>query len=302
MQPGLRTLGAIAAALALSAIGFIAASAKAPEPPAWARYGPPAPVRILGYDDDAMEPFLSRDGETLFFNNRNHPPEITDLHWAERVDDLTFRYRGRVEGVNSPTLDGVATMSAGNRFCMMSIRSYFQNFATVYCGDWSVGRVTALALQQHAAPLIAGRLVFDIEVDATGQSMILADGLFRGGPVPARSDLRQARLVNGAFRLTPADDGLFAAINTRALEYAAALSADGLTLSFTRMEGPPPFSSATIWLARRARTTDAFGAPARVRAIQGFAEAATFAPDGRAFYFHRRTGNSFTLWRVIPAS
>ncbi len=302
MRPGSRLFVGMATAIALSGAGFMAASAKAPEPSPWARYDTPAPVRILGYNDDAMEPFLSRDGATLFFNNRNSPPEKTDLHWAERVDDLTFRYRGRVEGVNSPTLDGVATMTAGNRFCLMSIRSYFQNFASVYCGDWSGGRVTGLALQQHAAPLIAGRLVFDIEVDAAGQSMILADGLFRGGPVPARADLRQARLVDGEYRLAPADDPLFAAVNTRALEYAAALSADGLTLSFTRMEGPPPFSSATIWLARRAHTSDAFGAPVRIRAIQGFAEAATFTPDGRALYFHRRTGNSFTLWRVVRAS
>lgn len=298
MRPGLRAIGGIVAVLALSAIGFIAASAKAPEPPAWARYGPPAPVRILGYDDDAMEPFLSRDGATLFFNNRNSPPEKTDLHWAERVDDLTFRYRGRVEGANSPTLDGVATMTAGNRFCFISIRAYVETLATVYCGDWANGRISGLTLQRQAAPQILGRLVFDVELDVSGQSMILADGLFRGGPVPARSDFRQARLVDGAFRLAPADDRLFAAVNTRALEYAAALSADGLTFSFTRLEPPVPFSNPTIWLARRARATDPFGAPVRVRAITGFVEAATFSPDGRALYYHRRAGNRFTLWRV----
>jgi len=289
---------AIVAVLAVSGAGFFAASAKAPEPPAWARYGQPARVRILGYDGDAMEPSLSRDGGTLFFNNRNSPPEKTDLHWAERVDDLTFRYRGPVNGANSPTLDGVASMTAGDRFCFISIRSYFESLATVYCGDWAGGRVTGVTLQPEAAPRIAGRLVFDVEVDASGQSMILADGLFRGGPVPASADLRQARLVDGAFRLTVGDDALFSAVNTRALEYAAALSADGLTLSFTRMEGLAPFSTATIWLARRARTFGPFGAPVRIRAITGFAEGATFTPDGRALYYHRRTGDRFAIWRV----
>jgi len=29
----------------------------------------PEPVAILGYDEDAMEPFLSCDGALLFFNN-----------------------------------------------------------------------------------------------------------------------------------------------------------------------------------------------------------------------------------------
>ncbi|KAF0178302.1 MAG: hypothetical protein FD160_2324 [Caulobacteraceae bacterium] len=298
MRPGSRLFVGMAIAIALSGAGFMAASAKAPEPPAWARYDAPAPVRILGYNDDAMEPFLSRDGATLFFNNRNSPPDKTDLHWAERVDDLTFRYRGRVEGANSPKLDGVATMSAGDRFCYISVRSYFESLATVYCGDWSHGRLENVALQSEAAVRVLGRVVFDIEIDASGRSMILADGLFRGGPVPVSSDLRQARLVDGTFRLNPEDDPLFAAVNSRALEYAAALSTDGLTLSFTRMTGPPPFSSATIWIARRPRASDAFGPPVQIRVIRGFAEAATFTPDGRALYFHRRTNNRFTLWRV----
>ena len=36
-----------------------------------AAFDTPRIVTIQGYGDDAMEPFLSRDGKLLFFNNLN---------------------------------------------------------------------------------------------------------------------------------------------------------------------------------------------------------------------------------------
>ena len=65
---------------------------------------------IDGYNGDAMEPFLTRDGKFLFFNNLNESGVNTNLHWAERVDDLHFKYRGEIEGVNTAALEGVASM------------------------------------------------------------------------------------------------------------------------------------------------------------------------------------------------
>lgn len=281
------------AAAALIAIASIQ-PAGATRLPDWSLFRAPLAVIIQGYDGDAMEPFLSRDGRLLFFNNRNGPGDQTDLHWAERIDDLTFRYRGPVDGANSVALDGVATMSAHGRFCFVSPRAYAETLATVFCGEWRGEQLAAPTLQRDAAPRIAGRVVFDVEIDALGETLILADGLFRGGDVPAAADLRQARWIDGAFRLTPADDRLFAAINTGALEYAAALSADGRLLAFTRLDG----QQAAIWIARRARLADPFGPPVRIAAIEGFAEAPTFAPGGRALYFHRRIGGRFSIWRV----
>jgi hypothetical protein len=238
-----------------------------------------------------MEPFLSRDGATLFFNNRNHPPSETDLHWAIRLDDLHFRYQGRIAGANSNDLDGVATM-AGDRFCFISPRAYAQTLATVHCGAWRDGDVVDVELQASATPRIPGRVVFDVELDATGRTMIIADGHFTGGPVPTSADLRLARF-DGGYRLEPSSDGLFANINTGALEYAAALSADDLTLSFTRADPAGP----SLWISQRATAQSPFGPPHPVDAITGFVEAATFAPDG-AIYFHKMEGGRFTLWRA----
>jgi hypothetical protein len=269
-------------------------AAPATPPPAWAAFGAPREVAIQGYRGDAMEPFLSRDGRLLFFNNRNDPPGRTDLHWAERIDDLHFRYRGPVAGANGPALDAVASLSAAGRFCFVSTRAYAGTLATVYCGRWRHGRLDQVTLQRQAAPLVPGRLVFDLELDASGATMIVADGRFAGGAVPETADLRLARWRDGAYRLDPAADPLFAAVNTPALEYAAALSADGRLLAFTRLAGGAP----SLWLARRDRPDAAFGPPVRLDALTGFVEAATFAPGGRAFYYHRLTEHGFTIWRA----
>ena len=51
-----------------------------------------------------MEPFLSRNGQTLLFNNRNDPSVNTDLHLATRVDSLTFRSLGRLASANTADL------------------------------------------------------------------------------------------------------------------------------------------------------------------------------------------------------
>ena len=249
-------------------------------------------VEVRGYAGDIMEPFLSRDGKTLFFNNRNDPPETTDLHWASRVDDLHFRYGGLVSGANSSALDGVPSMSADLAFCFVSTRSYDRTLSTVYCGQWTGTGVSNVTLQTGAGPLIAGRLTFDFEVSPAGEYAILADGQFTGGAIPASADLRLAR-SNGGFRLDPNSDRLFARINTTALEYAAGLSSNGLTLCFTRLDGV----SASIWIATRDAEGAAFNAPRRVTSISGFVEACTFAPDG-AIYFHRLDGNRYTLRRA----
>lgn len=266
----------------------------------WARFETPQPVTILGCDGDAMEPFVSRDRAVLFFNNRNEPPEQTDLHWAERIDDVNFRYRDRVEGANSARLDGVPTMSRDGRFCFVSPRAYDEMLATIHWGTWTVRGVSQVILQQEVSPHTRGQVVFDVELAADGAAMILAQGDFRGGSgFPRSANLQLARLIDGAFRLSPADDALFASVYTDELEYAGALSPDELELSFTRLDGSPPLVRTGIWLARRGRPNDAFSEPARIGAIGGFAEAATYSPDGCALYYHRRDRSRFSIWRAL---
>lgn len=285
----------------LGAVLLLSACAQASHPagPEWAHFAHPEPVVIQGYDGDAMEPFLTRDGSTLFFNNSNAPDAQTDLHWAERIDDTTFRYRGRIDGANSTALDGVASVSAAGRLCFISTRAYEATLSTVYCSTWRNGAADTPSPQRDVSVHIRGRLMFDLEQSASGSELVVADGEFRGGPAPASADLRLARWRDGRFVLSAEDDAMFRALNTSALEYAAALSSDNLMLAFTRLEGHMPFVHTSIWIARRSALNAPFDAPVRLDTIDGnFVEGPTFSPDDNAIYYHRKVGDHYAIWRV----
>lgn len=65
-------------ALAPCAAAMVSCAAGAQTPPP-DLFGDPQPVRLLGYVGDPMEPFLSRDGRWLLFNNLNEPSVDTNL-------------------------------------------------------------------------------------------------------------------------------------------------------------------------------------------------------------------------------
>lgn len=295
-QTLLTRLKPFAAALAVLCV----AASPAPSLPDWADFKNPEPVTIKGYNGHIMEAALSRDGSVLFFNNRNHPPQKTNLHWATRIDDVTFTSKGLASGANSAALDGVPTISKDNRLCFISLRDYARTLSTVFCGLWGAGKLTDVSLQADASLKIPGRVVFDIDLNQNGDELILTDGAFaKGSPLPAAADFKLARLDKGSYRLSAPDTRLFAALNSDALEYAPASSANGLELAFTRAYRNGKRLETSIWIAKRQKTIEAYGAPVRISAITGdFAEAPTFSPDAKALYFHRVIKGKYTLWRT----
>ena len=90
-------------------------------------FGNPREVEIVGYSGHSMEPFISRDGKYLFFNNKNDPKTNTDLYYAVRVADDKFRFGGEIEGVNTPALEGVPSMDRNGIFYFISLRSYHKD-------------------------------------------------------------------------------------------------------------------------------------------------------------------------------
>jgi hypothetical protein len=95
-------------------------------------FGPPVQVSIAGYDGDLMEPFLTRDGRYLLFNNRNVPATNTDLQIARVVDPLHMVYLGPIAGANGASLDAVASVDRFNRLIFVSVRDYAQSFSSLY--------------------------------------------------------------------------------------------------------------------------------------------------------------------------
>lgn len=260
-------------------------------------FGTPQPVELEGYSDHAMEPFVARDGQTLFFNNRNDPARETDLHWATRIDATRFRYRGRLVSANSPELDGVPSLARDGTFVFVSLRAFADRHATVWSGRWRDGQVSQLALQTSLSPGAPPRFNMDAEIAASGARLYFTDNVW-GFLAPRTSDLRVAVRETGVFRRAPELDQWFARVNTpNALEFAPATSEDERELYFTRLTTRflqlPRFE---ILVATRADANQPFGAPERIQALTGYVEAPSVAPDG-ALYFHAKIGNRFRLMR-----
>ncbi len=265
-----------------------------------AAFGDPRPVRILGYDGEAMEPFLSRDGRFLFFNNRNDPRIDTDLFWAARIDDLTFRFQGPLAGANSHDLDAVASMDRDGQFYFVSSRDYAATGALIHRGRFEAGRVRDVAVVPGLASKARPGFNFDAEISADGARLYYVES--RRGAHQSR--LALADRVAGGFARDPRSDDLLRGVNGGGLVYAPATSADGLELFFTRADTPFGLlvSAPKIYVARRARADLPFGAPMHIGAITGFAEAPTISPDNLSLYYHALVEGRFRIWRVSRAA
>jgi Tol biopolymer transport system component len=260
----------------------------------------PQRVAVEGYDGDAMEPFITRDGRYLLFNNLNDPSVDTNLHVAERIDDLHFRYRGELRGANTKALEGVASMDRDNRLYFVSTRSYEQSLSTIYRGRFADGAVGEVEIVPGVSRQQRGMLNFDVEISPDGSMLYFVDARFgRSGPETA--DIVIADRAGAGFVRRPDSERLMRNINTPALEYAPSISADGLMLLFTRFR-PGPFGiggEIGIYVAERAALSEPFEAARRLEALDGLVEAPSLSPDERAIYFHRKDGARFVVYRAV---
>jgi len=266
------------------------------EPSEYSAFGNPQRVTIQNYNDHAMEPFLTRDGRYLFFNNLNDPAVNTNLHYAERIDDVTFTYKGEIGGVNTPALEGVPTMDRHGNFYFVSPRSYDSTFSTIYKGSFSEGQISNVTLVQGISKQEAGMVNFDVEVSSEGNTLYTVDARFGMTGGPQTADLVMAERDGANFRRASNSADLMRNVNTSALEYAAGISSDGLELFLTRVESLA--STPAVYRAARKDLQEPFGAPQKISSIQGFVEGATLSPDEKSLYYHKQEGGWFAIYRV----
>ena len=263
-------------------------------------FGQPAPVNIIGYDGDVMEPFLTKDGRYLLFNNSNAPNVDTNIYFAKRTNDTTFEFKGEVAGLNSNVLDGVASVDRNSMLYFISLRSYGTTLSTIYRSQFSDGRATNPQLVAGISKRKPGLVDFDAEISADGNALYFAEGKFFG-PIPNTADIFFAERQKGEFVRTETAQQMMQNVNTAALEYAPCISADGLHLFFTRAN--TGFAGGTaIYIASREAVHKPFDAPARIAAIDGFVEAPTLSADENSLYYHKKAGNKFRLYRVVKKS
>ena len=276
-------------------------------PPAFTEFGNPETVQILGYNDndgnsnDAMEPFISRGGNLMFFNTSN-AAATTNLFWATRIDDVTFQYQGEIGGeVNSSgPLDAVASMDSNGAFYFITTRSYGSAgdpgyLSTIYSGTFAGGAVTPVNPVPGVAAPKPGLVEFDEEISADGNTLYFTQGNFATGNLTSTTMMVATR-QGGHFVVDPNSAKIMKTINDRYLNYAADTSADELEFFFTRTKlkaGP------AIYVATRKSTSKPFGKPKKIDAITGFAEAPSISPDDLSLYYHvKNPSGVFMINRV----
>jgi hypothetical protein len=257
----------------------------------------PQPVTIEGYSQDAMEPFISPDGNYLFFNNSNSLPQ-TNLYYATRIDDLTFQFQGEIGGANAPGLNAVASMDSNNIFYFVSTRSYAQTLSTIYSGTFSNGSVSNVAIVPGVSKDKFGDINFDAGISPDGGTLYFVDGVFNGGSVPQNASIAIAKRKGDHFVRLKNSAKIMQKINTHGLNYAPDISKSGLEFFFTRIPGQPPTPPPLIYTATRASTSEPFGKPRKIEAITGFAEAPALPPDEKSLYYHLNVNGTFVIYRV----
>ncbi len=261
-------------------------------------FGAPQPVIIAGYHGDAMEPFISRDGRYLFFNDSNAPGNNTDLFVATHIDAHTFAFRGRLAGIDSPALEAVPSMDLFGNFYFISNRSYDTTLSTVYRGRFSNGAVPGAALVAGLAERTRGLVIFDAEISPDGATLYFAEGVFSGGPPESAGIVIAHGSPGGAFARDPSSALLMEQVNAGSYSYAPSVSASGREIFFTKRDA----SGVGIYRATRATVTAAFGVPQKLPAIAGFSEAPSLSMDGKTLYYHHREDDgTFRIYCVTRA-
>ena len=224
------------------------------------------------------------------------PQVNTNLFYAERLDDLHFQFRGELKGVNTPSLEGVASLDTLGNFYFVSNRSYDTTASTLYRGHFAAGAITGVELVPGISIAKPGIVNFDAEISADGNTLYFIESEF-GAHGPRSAVILMAHRKGNAFVRDPAGSVLLQSVNADGLNYAPALTANELEIFFTRAD----FDGLAIYQASRARISDAFGPCTRIAAITGFVEAPTLSPDGNSLYFHKKENGRFVLYRVTRA-
>ena len=276
-------------------------STPSPMPPStdYTAFGNPELVTIIGYNGDAMEPFVSRDGVYLFFNNNG---ANKDIFYSAFINATSVQFQSAIASINTAAVEGTPTTDTASRFYYVTTAHYNPptTYDTLYSGTWNGSSLTGVAAVSGLARTTPGLVNFDIEVSPDGATLYFADGDFSGGNAfPGSADIAIAIASGNGFARDPNSTDILANVNmTIDLEYAPTISADGRELFFTRLNLNS--SQARIYRATRASSNTAFAAPQLMSAITGFVEGPTLSPDEKSLYYHREnTGiGRFEIYRV----
>lgn len=274
-------------------------------------WGSEEEVAIDGYNENAMEPRISADETTIFWNNKPADDRNMDIHYAVKQASGRYQYIGTVNGtVANNHLDGVPAVDNSGNFYFVSVRSYDDNQQSLYGGQVEVTGPNALQVTSVApaddniSQRKAGKIDMDVDVSWDGSTMVVSRAVFTGDPFPETSELALFSVANR--QATPLANGasIMAKVNREECRtYAGALSNDKLELYYTVLPVGTPETTKDfrIVVAKRPSETAPFEAPAVIAAITGESlEGPSLSVDGKRLYYHRldKPSGRFKIYRV----
>ncbi len=269
-------------------------------------FGSEIEVTINGLSFDAMEPFVSPNGNYLFFNNLNDGIN-TKLYYATKSNDSTFNYVGELIGTNQttiPHLDAVADMDSNGNFYWTSTRNYPTELENLFHGSFNAGSVSDIERVQGDFNMnIPGWLVMDHGISLDGQFLYFSNARFDDsvcvGPCETTLGIAQKdnsstfnTLTNSASILQNINDANY-------IYYAPCISSDNLELYYTRyLKGPiTPSTVFEICVAVRRDSQSEFSNPGVLfsEVLSNLIEAPTITVNKNIIYYHQKTSGSHKI-------
>jgi hypothetical protein len=256
-------------------------------------------VNIIGYDSDAMEPHISRDGKYLFFNSKDGP-NYKEIYYASRINNTNFKFEGEIKNINTKQVDGTPSLTNKNQLFYISTIDYEKG--TIYSGFFHNGSITQVKRIQGSINIKKlGWLNMDVWVSPDGNHMYTSHANFRKGPPPTESNIRYAIKEGDKFNIPHNEKELLKNINTNyALEYAPELSDDGLEIFYTQLTMTTPMI-VKMYHAKRNSIDTSFNPPklileAEITDENSFFEAPTISSDGELLYYHKMNNGIFSIF------
>lgn len=269
-------------------------------------FGAEIEVTINGLSFDAMEPFVSPNGNYLFFNNLNDGVN-TKLYYATKVNDSTFNYVGELIGTNqqiTPHLDAVADMDSNGNFYWTSTRNYPSELNNLFYGTFSDGNVTNIARVQGDFNMnTPGWLIMDHGISLDGQFLYFNNARFDDANCqgPCETTLGVAQKDNAStFSTLSNSESILQNINdANYIYYAPCISSDNLELYYTRyLKGQITANTVfEICVAVRNNSSSEFSIPRVLfsEVISNLIEAPTLTVDKNIMYYHQKTSDSHKI-------
>lgn len=276
------------------------------EPIPYPSFGNEIDVRINGLTFDAMEPFISPDGNYLFFNNINDGVD-TKLFYATKINDSTFTSVVELTGTTQTAeyhLDAVADMDSNGNFYWTSTRDYPEELDNLFYGIFNSGNVSDIERVRGDFNIgIPGWLIMDHGISLDGQYLYFNNARFddQNCTGPCETRLGIAKKVNATtFNTLPNSTSILQNINDDDyVYYAPCISSDNLELYYTRyLKGTITASTVLeICVAVRKNVVDSFSIPKVLfsETISDLIEAPTLTTDKNVIYYHKKIPGSHKI-------